>query len=75
MPAAGNPAYNPDFSHTMLVVVLMKHGGSILLQRTELTPTAAGDDDDMLYRIALEPLPDNTFRLSVVPTAAAGAVR
>ena len=64
--------YDPDFSHAMLVAVLLvKLGGSIELDATtDLTPDAIGNAEGVLYRIALEHLPGQRVRLSVVPTAA-----
>jgi hypothetical protein len=62
--------YDPDFSHAMLVAVLVKLGGSIELDATDLAPDALGNAEGVLYRIALEPLPGQRVRLSVVPTAA-----
>jgi hypothetical protein len=62
--------YDPDFSHAMLVVVLVKLGGSIELDATDLAPDAMGDAEGVLYRMALDPLPGQRLRLSVVPTAA-----
>ena len=61
--------YDPDFSHAMLVVVV-KLGGSIELDATDLAPDAMGDAKGVLYRMALGPLPGQRLRLSVVPTAA-----
>jgi hypothetical protein len=62
--------YDPDFSHAMLVAVLVKLGGSIELDATDLAPDALGNAEGVLYRMALDPLPGQRFRLSVVPTAA-----
>jgi hypothetical protein len=48
--------YDPDFSHAMLVAVLVKLGGSIELDATDLAPDAMGDAEGVLYRMALDPL-------------------
>jgi hypothetical protein len=62
--------YDPDFSHAMLVAVLVKLGGSIELDAADLAPDVMGNAEGVLYRVALQPLPDQRLRLSVVPTAA-----
>jgi hypothetical protein len=62
--------YDPDFSHAMLVAVLVRLGGSIELTAEDLEADALGDGDGTLFRMILEPRPDrNTLRLSVVPAA------
>lgn len=60
--------YDPDFSHAMLIAVLVKLGGSIDLHADDLTPDALGDPDGVLYRMELQPLPGHRMRLSVRPT-------
>jgi hypothetical protein len=59
--------YDPDFSHAMLVAVLVKLGGSIELTTGDLTPDAMGSPAGVLYRMMLEPLGGDRVRLSVVP--------
>ncbi|WP_280427830.1 hypothetical protein [Nocardia brasiliensis] len=62
--------YDPDFSHAMLVAVLVKLGGSIELTADDLTADSLGNAEGVLYRMMLEPVDGTRFRLSVVPAAA-----
>lgn len=63
--------YDPDFSHAMLVAVLMKLGGSITLTAADLTHDSLGDPEGRLYRLSMTPTPAGHVVLAVAPTAAA----
>lgn len=62
--------YDPDFSHAMLIAVLMKLGGSVTLTPADLTHDALGDPEGRLYPLELTPTPDGHMVLSVAPTTA-----
>ena len=47
--------YDPDFSHAMLVAVLVKLGGSIEFDAADLAPDVMGNAEGVLYRVALQP--------------------
>ncbi|WP_280466558.1 hypothetical protein [Nocardia cyriacigeorgica] len=61
--------YDPDFSHAMLVAVLMKLGGSVTLTADDLTHDALGDTEGRLYPLTMTPTPDGRgMVLAVAPT-------
>lgn len=59
-----NPA---DMSHAMLLALLMHHGGSLELPVSAFEADALGAGDGSWHAVALEPIADDTLRLSVRP--------
>jgi hypothetical protein len=53
-------------SHGLLVAVLIKLGGSIDLDETDLAGDAMGDQEGRLYGVELQPLSSPRVRLAVV---------
>ncbi|MET7738370.1 pRL2-19 [Streptomyces sp. NPDC005402] len=66
-PLDGRPVRPEDLSHSMLVAVLMAHGGSLTIPVTAFEPDSTGGPDGSWHAVALEPLEDGTVRLSVRP--------
>ncbi|MGV9277708.1 pRL2-19 [Streptomyces griseosporeus] len=56
-----------DLSHSMLVAVLMAHGGSLTIPLSGFEADALGGRDGSFHAVAMEPQPDGTVRLSVRP--------
>lgn len=56
-----------DLSHSMLVAVLMAHGGSLTIPLSAFEADALGGRDGSFHAVAMEPQQDGTVRLSVRP--------
>jgi hypothetical protein len=61
-----NSATPADLSHSMLLAVLMHHGGSLDLPATAFEADALGGADGAFHAVRMDPLPGGTLRLSVV---------
>lgn len=66
-PLEGLPVRPEDLSHSMLLAVLMAHGGSLTIPVTAFEPDSTGGPDGSWHAVALEPQPDGMVRLSVRP--------
>ncbi|MFJ6076411.1 pRL2-19 [Streptomyces sp. NPDC093065] len=66
-PLDGRSVRPEDLSHSMLVAVLMAHGGSLTIPVSAFEPDSTGGPDGSWHAVALEPLEDGTVRLSVRP--------
>lgn len=62
--------YDSDFSHAMLIAVLMKLGGSVTLGPADLTHDALGDPEGRLYPLTMTPDAAGGVVLAVAPTTA-----
>lgn len=61
--------YDPDFSHALLIALLMRLGGSAELGAADFAPEALGDAEGRLYGLVMEPLDGGArVRISVAPT-------
>lgn len=66
-PLARLPIEPGDLSHSMLLAVLMAHGGSLTIPLSAFEADALGGRDGSFHAVAMEPQPDGTVRLSVRP--------
>jgi hypothetical protein len=62
-----------DMSHGMLVAILMHHGGSMTLPASAFEHDAMGGADGSFHAVQMQPVGDDTVRLSVVPRPAGNA--